>query len=136
MAWRIISNQSEFCLYMCLEYHVFNSVYWPGPYLEVMHLIVFIQTFSESLDVVLVRRFKDVMIRIEVVYYLIVLILVILFDNFWGIFVLWISEGVEASLLHSGCDRGEPRIYPRLIWGTSVPEYFTICRILIYSFVG
>ena len=67
---------------------MFNSVYWPGPYLEVMHLIVFIQTFSESLDVVLVRRFKDVMIRIEVVYYLIVLILVILFDNFWGIFVL------------------------------------------------
>ena len=55
---------------MCLEYHVFKPVYWPGPYLEVMHLIVFIQTFSESLDVVLVRRFKDVMIRIEVVYYL------------------------------------------------------------------
>ena len=73
---------------MCLKYHVFKPVYWPGPYLEVMHLIVFIQTFSESLDVVLVRRFKDVMIRIEAVYYLIVLILVILFDNFWGIFVL------------------------------------------------
>ena len=57
-------------MYMCLEYHVFKPVYWPGLYLEVMHLIVFIQTFSESLDVVLVRLFKDVMIRIEVVYYL------------------------------------------------------------------
>ena len=54
---------------MCLEYHVFKPAYWPGLYLEVMHLIVFIQTFSESLDVVLVRRFKDVMIRIEVVHY-------------------------------------------------------------------
>ena len=55
---------------MCLEYHVFKPVYWPGRYLEVLHLIVFIQTFSESLDVVIVRLFKDVLIRIEVVYYL------------------------------------------------------------------
>ena len=54
---------------MCLEYHVFKPVYWLGLHLEVMHLIVFIQTFSESLDVVLLRPFKDVVIRIEVVHY-------------------------------------------------------------------
>ena len=55
-------------MYMCLEYHVFKSVYWPGLYLEVMRLNVFTLTFIEPLEVVLFRLFKGGISRIEIVH--------------------------------------------------------------------
>ena len=104
----MISNQSEVCVYMCLEYHVFKPVFWPGLYLEAFHLIVFTQTYSESLDVVSLRIIKDVMIMIEVVQCCDVLMINIPYEIFLyllGIFVQWISEGVEASLVLTGCGK-------------------------------
>ena len=60
---------------MCLVYHVFKHIYWPGLYLEVMLLILLTPIFIEPLEVVLFRLFKGGMSRIEIVHCCDVLIL-------------------------------------------------------------